>query len=68
MLTSYQEKILLLGHSYLINDSYINMNILHKMNTMGYSIVTSDMIDNKEIRKALKKFLNPAFGRFPMKY
>ncbi len=61
MLTSYQEKILLLGHSYLINDSYINMNILHKMNTMGYSIVTSDMIDNKEIRKALKKIPKPSF-------
>ncbi|HOT05846.1 MAG TPA: hypothetical protein PK171_06370, partial [Atribacter sp.] len=44
-----------------INDSYINMNILHKMNTMGYSIVTSDMIDEKEIRKALKKIPKPSF-------
>ena len=57
----YQEKILLLGHSYLISDSFINMDILQKINTMGYSVITSDMIDIEKIRTALKKIPKPSF-------
>jgi predicted nucleotide-binding protein (sugar kinase/HSP70/actin superfamily) len=62
ILTSHQEKILLLGHTYLINDSYINMNILQKINnTMGYSMLPVILIDEKEIRKALRKIPKPSF-------
>jgi len=61
VLANHPEKILLLGHNYLIDDNYINMNILDKINNIGYSVVTSDMVDKKKIRNALKKIPKPSF-------
>jgi predicted nucleotide-binding protein (sugar kinase/HSP70/actin superfamily) len=56
-----KEKVLLLGHTYLINDSHINMGILQKIHTMGYSIITTDMVDERKIRSALQTIPKPSF-------
>ena len=58
---SQSEKVLLLGHSYLINDGHINMDILHKISSMGYSIMTTDMMEEKKIRAALNSIPKPSF-------
>ncbi|MDK2897206.1 MAG: hypothetical protein PWP04_1326 [Candidatus Atribacteria bacterium] len=56
-----EEKVLLLGHTYLLNDSYINMNVIEKINQLGYSIVTPDMVPEDRIRLFLKKVPKPSF-------
>jgi len=61
VLQPQKEKVLLLGHTYLINDSHINMGILQKIHTMGYSIITTDMVDERKIRSALQTIPKPSF-------
>lgn len=49
-----EKKVVLLGHSYLLADSYINMNIIQKIHDFGYSVITPDMVPEHKVRKALK--------------
>lgn len=43
--------IALIGHCYNIYDSYLNMDIIHKLNKLGANIITIDMIDESIIHK-----------------
>lgn len=56
-----EKKVVLLGHSYLISDSYINMNIVRKIHDLGYTVVTPDMVPERRIRKALKMLPKASF-------
>ncbi len=56
-----EKKVLLLGHTYLISDSYINMNIVQKIHTLGYGVVTQDMVDEQRVRKYLSLLQKPSF-------
>ncbi len=51
---AFPEKILLLGHPYLVSDSYINMNVVQKLADLGFSVFVSEMLPEREIRRALK--------------
>lgn len=46
-----KKKILLLGHSYVVYDEHINMNIENKLKQNKIKIITGEMIDEKTIRK-----------------
>jgi predicted nucleotide-binding protein (sugar kinase/HSP70/actin superfamily) len=52
---SKPEKIAILGHPYVIYDSYINMDITKKIQREGYSIITPQMIEDDIIRKYASK-------------
>ncbi len=56
-----EKKVVLLGHSYLLSDSYINMNIVRKIHDLGYTAVTPDMVPERRIRKALKMLPKASF-------
>lgn len=47
--TQYKIKVLLLGHSYLILDSFINMNIIKKLNQLNIGVITSDCVPDELI-------------------
>lgn len=55
------KKVLLLGHTYLTSDSYINMNIVQKINALGYGVITQDMVEEQKIRNYLKLVRKPSF-------
>ncbi|MCX6090769.1 MAG: acyl-CoA dehydratase activase-related protein, partial [Candidatus Atribacteria bacterium] len=55
------KKVLILGHTYLVNDRYINMDIIQKINQLGYSVITADMVDENRIRHALHSIPKPSF-------
>lgn len=40
-----KRKIAVIGHPYNVYDSFINMNIIKKLNSEGYSVITIEMVD-----------------------
>jgi len=56
-----EKKVLLLGHTYLTGDSYINMGIVQKINALGYGVITQDMVDEGKVRKYLRLVQKPSF-------
>jgi predicted nucleotide-binding protein (sugar kinase/HSP70/actin superfamily) len=58
---SKQLKILLLGHPYNIYDSHINMDIIKKLNRLGVTIITPEMIPYKAIENIARSFKKPLF-------
>ncbi|MGC8777607.1 MAG: acyl-CoA dehydratase activase-related protein, partial [Candidatus Caldatribacteriaceae bacterium] len=61
LLPSREKKVLLLGHTYLLSDSYINMSIVQKIHALGYGVVTQDMVEEGKIRNSLKLLRKPSF-------
>lgn len=53
--------IALLGHSYLVNDFFINLNLISKLKKAKVNVLTTEMVSKKEIRKQLKKLYKPLF-------
>lgn len=53
--------IAILGHDYLINDPYINLNLIHKLKKMNVNILTPEMVQRGVIKKQLKKLYKPIF-------
>ena len=53
--------IAVLGHDYLINDPYINMDLMRKLKKMNVNILTPEMVHPKIIRKQLQKLYKPIF-------
>lgn len=60
-LPSREKKVVLLGHTYLLSDSYINMNLVRKIYNLGYSVITPDMVPEREVRSALKALPKASF-------
>ncbi|MEN3202816.1 MAG: acyl-CoA dehydratase activase-related protein [Atribacterota bacterium] len=60
-LSPREKKVVLLGHTYLLSDSYINMNIVRKIHDLGYSVITPDMVPETQTRKALQKLPKASF-------
>ncbi|HSV31025.1 MAG TPA: acyl-CoA dehydratase activase-related protein [Atribacteraceae bacterium] len=60
-LPDHAEKVLLLGHAYLASDSYINMNLIHRISGLGFSIITPDMLDQEGLRRHLPGRTKPSF-------
>lgn len=48
---SHLLKIAVLGHPYMLKDSYINMNLINKLEKMGATVITPEMRDTTELRK-----------------
>ena len=43
--TEYNRRIFLAGHSYNVYDSFVNMNLVEKLNRMGIGIITEEAVD-----------------------
>ena len=53
--------IAVLGHDYLIDDSYINLDLINKLKKMNVNVLTPDMVHPGIIKKQLKKLYKPIF-------
>ncbi|MDD3839278.1 MAG: acyl-CoA dehydratase activase-related protein [Clostridia bacterium] len=55
------ELIGLIGHPYNIYDSYISMDIVKKLDRMGYDVMTSEMVSEKTINREDKRLPKKMF-------
>jgi len=53
--------IAVLGHNYLTNDSYVNMNLINKLKKMNVNVLTPEIVHPNIIKKQLKKLYKPIF-------
>lgn len=53
--------IAVVGHDYLVNDSYINLNLIDKLKKMNVNILTPSMVPPRIVKKQLKKLYKPIF-------
>lgn len=53
--------IALLGHSYLVYDSFVNLNLLSKLKKARVNVFTAEMVKKIDIRRQLKKLYKPLF-------
>ncbi|WP_425061410.1 hypothetical protein SCACP_27400 [Sporomusa carbonis] len=57
--TAYQsdikrQRIGLIGHSYIIYDRQISMNIINKLRDIGFDVITPEMVSNRQATAAAK--------------
>lgn len=57
-------KIALAGHPYNIYDSYINMNTVKKISSLGIGIITEEFMDENYIDEEVKKLYKRPFWTF----
>lgn len=54
--------VMLAGHPYILNDSYINMNIIKKLNDKGIGIITEEFapspLADSQVKTNSKTFLD----------
>lgn len=60
----YKNKILLLGHGYLVYDSFLNMNLIKKLNSLDIGVITVDSIDKRVINHTINKLPKEPFWSF----
>lgn len=53
--------IAVMGHDYLINDSYINLDLINKLKKMNVNVLTPEMVHPDIIKKQSKKLYKPIF-------
>lgn len=64
----YLVKIGLIGHAYNIFDSFINMNLKNKLNSLGIGVITSDYIDKKDINVELDNLYKKPFWTYAKEF
>lgn len=53
-----------LGHSYLLNDAYLSMRLLDRLEEMGARVLTAEMLEEGLLEKAVSGQNKPAFWYF----
>ena len=53
--------IALLGHSYLVYDTFINLNLISKLKEVRINVLTAEMVKKKDVERQLKKLHKPIF-------
>jgi len=53
--------IALLGHSYLVYDAFINLNLISKLKKAKVNVSTAEMVKKKDMERQLKKLHKPIF-------
>lgn len=60
-------KIAVIGHSYTVYDSFVNMNIWQKLSNKGITILTIDMVDEKSIDTKVDQLPKKLFWNYGRK-
>jgi len=60
----YPIKVALAGHPYNVNDSFINMNLIKKLNGHGIGIITEENVDNNLKIKQISSLYKRPFWTF----
>ncbi len=56
--------IALLGHSYLLNDQYINLGIIDKLKNLGVEVITPQNLTSQQIKQGANKLSKDLFWTF----
>ena len=59
-----QYKVGILGHEYIVYDDYINMGLMSKLEELGVSAVTTEMLSDKELNNGLSQVSENMFWTF----
>lgn len=62
--TKHSHTIALIGHPYNLNDSYVNMNIIKKLEDQDFSVVTSDMLPEETTNKEADEISKEIYWTF----
>jgi predicted nucleotide-binding protein (sugar kinase/HSP70/actin superfamily) len=60
----YREKVLLLGHPYNVWDTFLNMDLIGKLNKLGVGIVTQETVGDSLIDEEVRKLFKKPFWTF----
>lgn len=60
----FKYKVLLLGHEYNIYDSYVNMNLIKKLNDLDIGVISSDSIEEKLLNDYTQRLPRKPFWNF----
>ena len=60
-------KILLLGHVYDVDDTYLNMRIMDKIASLGGEVMTLEMFDTRDLRRRARALEKPLFWYYATK-
>lgn len=60
----FPRNIALVGHPYNLYDSFVNMNIVKKLNKLNIGIITEEIIDKTQITDELKHLVKKPFWTF----
>lgn len=63
----YKHTIALVGHPYSIYDSHINNNMLKKLENLGFSVVTQEMISEERVEKEAREISKRLYWTFSKK-
>lgn len=61
---NYKLKVALVGHPYNIYDSFINMNVVNKLNNLGAGVITEERVEEKYIQNQVDKLFKKPFWTF----
>lgn len=64
----YPYTIALIGHPYNINDAFINMNLIKKLNARGIGIITPEWVPQTYIDKEVQKLFKLPFWHYARQY
>lgn len=64
----YSQRVALIGHSYIIHDAFMNMNIIEKLHAMDIGIVTAESISSSDIALESSSLYKPPFWCFVGEY
>jgi len=60
----YKKTIALVGHPYNLYDTFINMNLVKKLNKMGVGVITEEYVDEEKIKSEVKTLFKRPFWTF----
>ena len=64
---NYKNKIMVMGHPYLLYDDYLNMNIINKLRENEFEVITPEMIDQNELNTYALQYEGKIFWSFSRK-
>jgi predicted nucleotide-binding protein (sugar kinase/HSP70/actin superfamily) len=64
----FRYTVALTGHSYNIDDTFINMNLVRKLNDLNIGVVTSEHTDRSHIDKEVDTLFKEPFWYFAQQY
>ena len=59
---------MLAGHPYIVNDAFLNMNIVNKLKAKGIGIITGEFAPSSITETQIKKLLKKPFWTFKRIY
>ncbi len=58
------EQIMIMGHPYILYDEYLNMNVIKKLKSYGYSCITPDNLDDDLVNEYANSYPGKIFWLF----